>query len=105
MAHRSARKLDVKRALGEVERRLSAAAKGVQPAKAAERRRDMRPALPLLGLTVPQQRYGINAWDMSDELSKTYSYLLEAEGGEMGAARDLQRVSREDPRLCAPTRR
>ncbi len=131
------------RALEEVERRLRAAARGIPRAQAAERARYMRPALPMLGLTIPAQRAvfragygftdaepetqyptwdhiwrharihetklqplfflgtrpripapaafdafwdltrswadGIDAWDQSDELSKTYSYLLESE--------------------------
>lgn len=135
-------KRDLQRALDEVERKLKAAAKTVVSAKTAERRRITRPTLPMLGLTVPEQRAvfregyrfsslsprgqypvwdfiwrharshegkmqatlflgslkripeaaelddfwaltrgwadDINAWDMSDELSKTYSYLLEA---------------------------
>lgn len=130
------------KALAEVERALKRAARSVRASKAAERARYMRPALPMLGLTVPQQRDvfkrgfsfsahspdeqyplwdyiwrnarthegkmqpvffvrslkptpepaefsafwdfarrfadDINAWDHSDELSKTYSFLLEA---------------------------
>ncbi len=135
------------RALAEVERRLRSAARGISAPAVAARARIVRPALPLLGLTVPAQRKlfragyafsdaparmqypiwdhiwrhartheaklqallflgtlpriperdafdsfweltrswadGIDAWDQSDELSKVYSYLLEAAPGRV----------------------
>ena len=46
----------MKQQLAEVERVMRAAAKGIPKAKAAERKHFMKAIMPMLGLTVPQQR-------------------------------------------------
>ncbi len=46
----------MRRALDEVEKRLAVAARGLDRAQVAIRKRYMRPRLPFLGLTVPAQR-------------------------------------------------
>jgi len=90
------------KALAKVERELWRAARALPAERVSERRRHEGKMQPIFFLRSVQQILGlatfwtltrswadaINAWDHSDELSKTYSHLLEAR-----------------PRFCAPVRR